>query len=331
MSDPDQYTVGLICALQTEYVAARAFLDRKHSLPETLSPNDNNHYTLGEIGGHQVVIAVLPDGEHGTSSAAAVARDMVHSFPNIRFGLMVGIGGGVPTRHDIRFGDVIVSSSRNGQRGLLQYDFGKELQGQEFRQTGFLNQPPPILRAAVAGLQAQYEEDGHQLKESIQAVLEGNKRLKRNYAQPPLETDLLFESQFVHSNPKGSCGEFCDSSKLIQRPKRTDEEDDPAIHYGLIASGNRLIKDAVFRDNLAAEQDVLCFEMEAAGLMNHFPCLIIRGVCHYADSHKSEEWQGWAAMMAAAYTKDLLYQIVPQRVKAERKASEVLAGKFSYL
>ncbi|KAL2801564.1 hypothetical protein BJX63DRAFT_417100 [Aspergillus granulosus] len=108
MSDPDQYTVGWICALETEYVAARAFLEKKHSRPEKLSPNDNNHYTLGQIGGHQVVIAVLPDGEYGTSSAAGVARDMVHSFPNIRFGLMVGIGGGVPTKHDIRLGDIVV-------------------------------------------------------------------------------------------------------------------------------------------------------------------------------------------------------------------------------
>ncbi|KAL4862434.1 hypothetical protein BDV12DRAFT_207213 [Aspergillus spectabilis] len=331
MSHPDQYTVGWICALETEYVAARAFLEKKHSRPEMLSPNDNNHYTLGEIRGHQVVIAVLPDGEYGTSSAAGVARDMVHSFPNIRFGLMVGIGGGVPTKHDIRLGDIIVSSSRNGRGGLLQYDLGKELQGQEFYQTGFLNQPPPILRAAVAGLQAQYEEEGHELKESIQAVLEGNKRLKRKYAEPPFKTDQLFESQFAHPNSEASCGEFCDSSKLIQRPKRTDEEDNPVIHYGLIASGNRVIKDAIFRDKLAAEQDILCFEMEAAGLINHFPCLVIRGICDYADSHKSKEWQGWAAMAAAAYARDLLYQIIPQRVKAERKASKVLDGIKSQL
>ena len=324
MSDPDQYTVGWICALETEYVAARAFLEKKHSRPEKLSPNDNNHYTLGEIGGHQVVIAVLPHGEYGTSSAAGVARDMVHSFPNIRFGLLVGIGGGVPTKHDIRLGDIVVSSSRNGRGGLLQYDLGKELQGQEFHQSGFLNQPPPILRTAVAGLQAQYDEEGHQLKESIQVVLEGNKRLKRKYAQPSLETDRLFKSEFTHPNLEGSCGEVCDNSKLIRRPTRTDEEDDPAIHYGLIASGNRVIKDATFRDKLAAEQDVLCFEMEAAGLINHFPCLVIRGICDYADSHKSKEWQGYAAMMAAAYAKDLLYQVVPQRVIAERKAGEVL-------
>jgi nucleoside phosphorylase len=96
------------------------------------------------------------------------------------------------------------------------------------------------------------------------------------------------------------------------------------VHYGLIASRNKLMKDALFRDTLVAEKDVLCFEMEAAGLMNHFPCLVIRGICDYSDSHKNKEWQGYAAMAAAAYTKDLLFRIVPQQVKAERKISEIL-------
>lgn len=117
--DVTMYTVGWICALETEYIAARAFLKKKHGPPEALSLNDNNHYTLGEIRGHYVVIAVLPDGESGISSAACVARDMLHSFPNIRFRLMVGIGGGAPTKQDIRLGDIVVSSPRNGHGGLL--------------------------------------------------------------------------------------------------------------------------------------------------------------------------------------------------------------------
>ncbi|KAL4813851.1 hypothetical protein BDW67DRAFT_101371 [Aspergillus spinulosporus] len=66
-----------------------------------------------------------------------------------------------------------------------------------FRQTGFSNQPPLILPAAVAGLQALYEEEGHQLKENVQALLEGNKRLKRKYAQPPLETDRLLKASLL--------------------------------------------------------------------------------------------------------------------------------------
>ena len=101
MSDPNDYTVGWICAITTEYVAAQAFLDEKHDGPEYVSRNDNNDYTLGKVGKHNVVIAVLPDGEYGTSTATSVARDMLHSFPNIRIGLMVGIGGGAPSlKHD---------------------------------------------------------------------------------------------------------------------------------------------------------------------------------------------------------------------------------------
>jgi len=105
-----------------------------------------------------------------------------------------------------------------------------------------------------------------------------------------------------------------------------ESEDNPIIHYGTIASGNQLIKDALIRDTLANEKDILCFEMEAAGLINHFPCLVIRGICDYADSHKNKEWQGYAAMAAAAYTKDLLYRIPPNKVEAERKISEILSS-----
>ncbi|RKK56090.1 hypothetical protein BFJ69_g17672 [Fusarium oxysporum] len=66
--------------------------------------------------------------------------------------------------------------------------------------------------------------------------------------------------------------------------------------------------------------------MEAAGLMNHFPCLVIRGICDYSDSHKNKEWQGYAAMVAAAYAKNLLYQIAPNRVEAEKKVGDFLSG-----
>jgi nucleoside phosphorylase len=85
------------------------------------------------------------------------------------------------------------------------------------------------------------------------------------------------------------------------------------------------MKDALIRDRLAAEKDVLCFEMEAAGLMNHFPCLVIRGICDYSDSHKNKEWQGYAAMAAAAYAKDLLSRIPPNKVEAEKRISDVLS------
>ncbi|KAH7118969.1 hypothetical protein B0J11DRAFT_492734 [Dendryphion nanum] len=324
----DIYTVGWICAVNTELVAAQAFLDEKHSSPEWLPKNDENDYTLGKFGEHNVVVTVLPAGEYGIASAASAARDMLRSFPNIRLGLMVGIGGGAPSKmHDIRLGDIVVSDPHDGNSGVFQYDFGKSIQNQSFRTTGFLSQPPRVLRTAVNGLRAQYELEGHQLENAVEGILENNPRLRRRYTRPSLETDRLYKSNFVHPQGSGvSCDIGCgdNPSIRISRPERPADEDTPVVHYGVIASANQLMKDALIRDKLAAEKNVLCFEMEAAGLMNDFPCLVVRGICDYADSHKNKEWQGYAAMVAAAYAKDLLCKIPPNRVDAEKRVYEVL-------
>jgi nucleoside phosphorylase len=338
MSNPNDYTIGWICAISTEYVAAQAFLDEEHEGPEYVSPNDNNDYTLGKIGKHNVVIAVMPEGEYGTASAASVARDMLHSFPNIRIGLMVGIGGGAPSRkHDIRLGDIVVSAPRDGNGGVFQYDFGKAIQGLGFQHTRVLDQPPTVFRNAVSGIKVQYKRKGHGLEKAINKILEENPRLRQEYKRPDRSSDRLYQSRVIHPpDNESGCAAACgdDPSNLIIRPERTEDEDNPAIHYGLIASANQLMKNALVRDALTAEKnlitegitgkEVLCFEMEAAGLMNHFPCLVIRGICDYSDSHKNKEWQGYAAMAAAAYAKDLLCRIHSNRVEAEKRIKELL-------
>jgi hypothetical protein len=210
---------------------------------------------------------------------------------------------------------------------VFQYDFGKTIQGQDFQVMGFLNQPPMVLRTAVNGLKANYESDGHRFHEVINSILKKKPRLQKKYKRPDLKTDRLYRASITHPpNDNVSCAESCgdDPLNLLLRPQRSKDEDNPAIHYGLIASANQLMKDAMIRDKLAAEQDVLCFEMEAAGLMNHFPCLVVRGICDYSDSHKNIEWQGYAAMAAAAYAKDLLCRIPPNKIEAEKKIGELL-------
>lgn len=104
----------------------------------------------------------------------------------------------------------------------------------------------------------------------------------------------------------------CDQTKIICRKPR-----DMRVHYGLIASGNLVVKDALFRDeiNKTLGGKVLCFETEAAGLMNDFPCLIIRGICNYADAHKNKNWQEHAAAVAAAFAKELLLLVPAQEVE----------------
>lgn len=345
MSNPQDYTVGWICAISTERVAARAFLDEEHAGPEYVQTNDNNDYTLGRVGKHNVVIAVAPDGEYGTQSAAAVARDMMHTFPNVRIGLMVGVAGGVPCCHrqscqsqpchkqschkqDVRLGDIVVCSPGQGKGGLYQYDYGERVQEQDFQTTGYLNQPPTLLRTAVVGLRDQYETHGHQLERAINGVLEKIPRLRKKYQRPDPKTDRLYLSNIKHpAKDKRDCSEICaqDPSQFVPRGIRTTEDDNPTIHYGLIASGNTLVKDAIIRD-AAAEEGILCFEMEAAGLMNHFPCLVIRGVCDYSDSHKNKQWQGYAAMAAAAYSRDLLLRIPQNKVEAEKPFRHAVSG-----
>ena len=324
MSDPESYTVGWISAVATESVAAQQFFDERHDPPDYVAQHDNNSYVLGRIGRHHVVMAALPDGEYGTTTAATVARDMLHSFPNVRIGLMVGIGGGAPTKNsDVRLGDVVVSSRHGDKGGVFQYDYGKTIQDQSFQHTQFLDQPPTLLRAAVSALKIRHEAEGHELDTNVSRVLAEKPRLRRKYSRPPSSCDQLFLSNFTH---REVCGDECAASPehLELRLDRSEEDDNPAVHYGLIASANQLMKDAKVRDKLAEKEGVLCFEMEAAGLMNHFPCLVIRGICDYSDSHKNKSWQGYAAMVAAAYAKDLLLQIAPNKIELEKRIVDAI-------
>lgn len=318
------YTVGWICALATESTAAQVFLDQIHERSRARFTNDNNHYVLGSIAGHNVVITVLPDGEYGLSSAAIAATDMLRSYPLIRVVFMVGVGGGAPRlpTYDIRLGDVAVSSPRDGKSGVFQYDFGKTIQDQDFRTTGALSLPPRVVRTAVAALRSDHDLKGHQLDQSVEDVLRANPNLKGRYARPSCNSDRLYRSGVVH--PHGSdadCADVCSRgpSDVVQRKPR----DHRIIHYGTIASANQVMKDAALRDKLATKHGIICFEMEAAGLMNTFPCLVIRGICDYSDTHKNKHWQGYAAMIAAAYAKDVLKQMIPAELDGEIKLTEL--------
>ncbi|KAB8235002.1 uncharacterized protein BDW43DRAFT_299322 [Aspergillus alliaceus] len=309
--DNSEYAVGWIAALPHERAAAKAMLDKVHAPPRHKHSKDHNSYTLGSIDGpngeHNVVIASLPSGRYGTTTAATAAQQMLSSFPSIKFGLMVGIGGGIPSDdHDIRLGDVVVSQPTGAFGGVRQYDCGK-VTARGFEECGALNCPPEVLLNAMGELQSNHEMMG---STSIPAILEAvyqaypamaDSRRGPAYIYQGVENDRLFCPDYIHMGGKKSCEE-CDCTKEIQRPERLDQE--PFIHYGTIASGNKVIKDAKVRDLLA--KNCLCFEMEAAGLMNQFPCLVIRGICDYCDSHKNDRWQKYAAATAAAYAKELL-------------------------
>ena len=80
------YTTAWVCALPLEMAVTKAMLDH---LPT--DSNDQNTYILGKIRVRNVVIACLPSGVYGTTSATTVTTQMLSTFRSIRFGLMVGI------------------------------------------------------------------------------------------------------------------------------------------------------------------------------------------------------------------------------------------------
>ena len=323
----DDYTIAWICPLEVEQIAAIQMLDCEHERLQQ-SPNDHNVYTLGSINGHNIVIAGLHSP--GNNPAAVVATQVRNTFKQLRFGLLVGIGGGVPTRTErgnIHLGHVVVSKPVGEHSGVVQYDHGKAEVGQ-FRHTGFLAPPPTVLLNAAREMdvrRAMTHEDP--LLEHVMRINTAIPGLRR-YRYPGADKDQLYESDYVHRDPSLSCRKCrCDSSRAVDRRAEDsdsdyDDDDDAhsqsqqvVVHRGTIAAGELVIKNGKLRDELARQYNILCFEMEAAGALADFPCLVIRGISDYSDSHKNDRWHGYAAAVAAAYARELFFHMPVDEVK----------------
>jgi nucleoside phosphorylase len=331
----EDYTVGWVCALYSELTAATTMLEQTH--PELPKPGDDtNAYTLGSISGHNIVIACLPTGKIGNNSAAAVAVQMIRTFPSIRFGLMVGIGGGIPPK--VRLGDVVVSTPTGGYPGVVQYDLGKAKEGGRFERTGALNTPPKSLLTAITKLRAEHERTGSRVPEYLNDLGQRYPKMAPTYLRTDSLKDVLFKSSYSHVVKSPTTNEedgdededeedgclHCDKTMVVNRKTRT--HNDLVVHYGLVASGNQVVKNAAVRNEIkkSLEDQALCVEMEAAGLVDNFPCMVIRGICDYADSHKNDRWQSHAAAVAAAFARELLSYVQPSDVKGESTVKDIL-------
>ncbi|KAE8364280.1 hypothetical protein BDV27DRAFT_145436 [Aspergillus caelatus] len=298
-----RYAVGIVCALHIELMAIRALFDSTHQ-QISIPGDDPNYYALGCMNNHSVVATCLPDGEYGTSPAANAASNMRRSFPNTKFGLLVGVGGGVPSsKHDIRLGDIVVSTPSGANTGIIPYDLKKALKCGTSVLNGYLHPPPQHLRCALSEIKS---DASLSRTPPLQRYLQQIQECTKNYHHPGHENDKLYAPGYIHGDANKAC-DSCDFQQQLPRTPRGSP--DPVIHYGTIASGNQVIKDAAQRDKLAKQYDILCFEMEAAGIVNTFPSLVIRGICDYADSHKNKMWQKYAAATAAAFAKFLLSRV----------------------
>ena len=180
----------------------------------------------------------------------------------------------------------------------------------------------------VSKLRALHLRKGNAVREHVNSMLESNPAMQQDFCYRSSEDDQLFQAGYDHMDSSKSC-KSCDEEHIIQRKPRTTNV--PVIHYGLIGSANQVMRHGVTREKLQQERGIICFETEAAGLMDNFPSLVIRGICDYSDTHRNKKWQPYAAANSAAYAKELLGVIPPVQVDMTPTAVDAIKVSLLYL
>lgn len=301
--DPRDYTVAWLAPLQVEALAAIHMLDKIHEGHFEIERGDDYVFTAGDINGHNVIIATFPgDHDYGVGSAAALASQVRKTFRNLWIGLLVGVAAGLP-RHDrdIRLGDVIVGVGNGDNAGIVSYGLGKETEeGFQVLHNGHQPKTETIIRSAIRKIELHSAVRGNtflQYYDKFKDLEHDN----WNFLDPGPERDELYQVVKV--------GDIVET-RLVPRIPRTGSKR-TRVWYGSIGSGDRLMKNAQKRDELRDRFNLIGLEMEGAGIMSTIPVGVIRGVSDYGDGHKSKKWQPYAAAMAAAYAKQVLYTISP--------------------
>jgi len=359
---PRDFEIAIICALPLEAYAVKSLFENPSEGDRYLygkAPRDPNAYSTGVIGRHNVVLAHMPD--IGKANAASVAAHCRASFEGIKLALVVGICGGVPTGRDkeeILLGDVIIST------GIIQYDFGSQFPNGFVKKEKLLEnlgRPNKEIRAHLAKLESGWDRRRLQDKTSEYLAVV-RKELDGRADYPGVAEDRLFKPAYRHKHQDASscatCAAYqqrtdpvcsvamkctcedlgCDSEKQLPRRRLeavrkgislTEQAklQNPLVHFGLIASGDKIIKCGEVRDEIAERDGVIAFEMEGAGVWDNIPCVVIKGVCDYADCHKNKKWQNYAAATAAACTKAFLENWTPT-IKQERNKRQGLTAKL---
>uniref|UniRef100_A0A8H7NHZ5 Nucleoside phosphorylase domain-containing protein n=1 Tax=Bionectria ochroleuca TaxID=29856 RepID=A0A8H7NHZ5_BIOOC len=331
------FRVAIICALPREADAVNLLFDQfwdEDGDPFGRADGDTNTYITGRIGGHNVVLALLPS--MGTNSAAAATASLRSSYTSLKLAILVGICGGVPriANIDAYLGDVVVSNA------IVQYDYGRQYPGHfAVKKTveDSLGRANKDVRSLLTVFETQLMSERLQTEASkhlknLQEVAE-KKRHRANYRYPGMKEDKLYSPEYTHRHQKdcsvcagdpeafcelaskASCIETgCDPATLVTRERSEDLGESgqfrPKIFIGRIGSGNTVVKSGQDRDRIAAAHNLIAFEMEGAGAWDEVPCIVVKGICDYADSHKNKAWQDFAAATAAAVAKAILRRYV---------------------
>ncbi len=339
----EDFQIALICALPIEYDAVVLQFDEfwdEDGEQYRRAQGDTNTYTTGRIGNYDVVLALLPN--MGKAAAAGAAASFRSSYSRLRLAFLVGICGGVPGTgaNEALLGDVIISKT------VIQFDFGRQFPSKFVTKDTLddnLGRPNKDIRSLIASFETELGRERLQKKageylKDLQASA-ARRRRRYNYQYLGVAEDKLFAPDYRHKHrapqscivcegesdsyceeaARASCVELnCDEGQLVPREilevkqsLKPDEMQCPEIFIGRMASGDTVMKSGEHRDKLAKQLNAIAFEMEGAGAWDEVPCIIIKGICDYADSHKNKKWQAFAAATAASVMKAVLGRYTP--------------------
>ncbi|EJT68848.1 hypothetical protein, variant [Gaeumannomyces tritici R3-111a-1] len=329
--DRSGFHLAIICALRIESDAVRLLFDDIYETKYGRETGDTNTYTTGRIGNHAVILLLLPG--MGMEASAVGARSLQSSYTNIKLALIVGVCGGLPQirGRDAFLGDVIVSKS------IVNHDFGRRYPDKfVVRSTeDTLGQTNNDIRGLLELLEGKDELDRLQKKARANlvtlqaAATAADKEWGTSYSPPTDATDRMFRADYEHSHHREDCDDcdadpprFCERASKLScdeagcktgrcAPRQNRQQERPVelvpqVFMGRVACGNAIMKSGKHRDEVAKEHDVIAFEMEGAGAWKEVPCVVVKGICDYADSHKNKEWQNFAAATAASVAAAIL-------------------------
>ena len=296
-----------------------------------LVEGDQNIYSFGRIGNHNVALGYLPG--MGVANAASAAASFLTSFPRIRLALVVGICGGVPvidgedgTHTEVLLGDVIISTR------VIQYRDGTQ-RPDSFNAKNTLRKSAKTIESFVRQMKGIINRAALVKKTSCYTLEITGKTGYGGFKYPGTDKDRLYKTHYRHKHhqqkdPCETCrncneheDEVCKAaldapcevlgcSEVVPRRRLEESSAMPEllVHFGVVASGDAVMKSGYHRDEIVANtgEKIIAFEMEGAGVWDTLPTLVIKGVSDYADSHKRDDWQKFASARAAACMKAII-------------------------
>ncbi|KAL2835972.1 hypothetical protein BJY01DRAFT_258807 [Aspergillus pseudoustus] len=343
-----EFTIGIVCALAREYDAMVLLMDELWDEVNGYGKayGDANTYTTGRIGSFNVVMILL--GRIGKISAATSSSNLRFSYPGLQFVFITGICGGVPFPpggHKLILGDVVIS--RRAVQYDLGRKYPDSFAPRHTTDDN-LGKPPEHIYKLLSLLETSHaREQLENLSAVYLQRLQNNAHRKgrgATYRYLGSSNDKLYQPNYHHKHYNSqlclsaedkcsntsvckasrdlSCADLgCSDKYLIARKRlqwthqlekqgETLEAQARSVFVGAFGSGDTVLKSGEDRDRLARQHGLMAFEMEGAGMWEVVPCIVIKGVCDYADSHKDKSWQDFAAATAASVTKAVILKFV---------------------